>query len=164
MDANQDHADPNGDANSNTNTKASPIDISSGRTSRSRTGSEETERPPSGQPRQQSEATTEDEEMDLDPAEPIISLDWDNLAERYHQQMADCEKRDAALMEEWENLMAFFQIWASSGNAHETERTYHRLYTRMAHVQNSESKLEKTRQHYTNVVKAFESALQLLRA
>ncbi|OCK80524.1 hypothetical protein K432DRAFT_443091 [Lepidopterella palustris CBS 459.81] len=58
--------------------------------------------------------------------------------------------------------MNFFTIWADTSQSHEAERSFKRLRTRMAHVQNSEEKLETTRLHYIQVVKAFESALQLL--
>ncbi|KAF2132940.1 hypothetical protein P153DRAFT_364194 [Dothidotthia symphoricarpi CBS 119687] len=136
----------------------------------SRVSTGETERPPSAQPIQGdadgSPDTSEDDEMgeDNDPAEKIVDFDWEELHARYHEAINKCHEGDAALMQEWESLMSYFRIWAEAGHEHETSRTYSRLQTRSAYVQNSEEKLEKTRKHYTNVVRAFESALNLLKA
>ncbi|KAF1999496.1 hypothetical protein P154DRAFT_226991 [Amniculicola lignicola CBS 123094] len=134
-----------------------------------RASSADTERPPSAQ-RVNMEADAEDandndiERVDSndDPAEQIDGIDWRDLEERYHKAMGKCNANEAALLEEWRNLMEFFHIWAAEGHAHETDRTFRRLRTRVTHVQNSEAQLEATRLHYINVVKAFESALALL--
>ncbi|KAF2498629.1 hypothetical protein BU16DRAFT_300953 [Lophium mytilinum] len=98
----------------------------------------------------------------VDPAEKIEDFDWGNLEERYHDAMdknIDVEQR---LTEEWDDLMNFFSIWQEASKHHEVDRSFRRLRTRTAHVQNSEENLEKTRVHYIQVVRAFESALDLL--
>ncbi|KAH7379317.1 hypothetical protein DE146DRAFT_625558 [Phaeosphaeria sp. MPI-PUGE-AT-0046c] len=143
-----------------------------------RVNSEETERPPSAQRVQRdaipdSEASDEDE-LDADPAEKIVDFNWDELHQRYHSAMDGCHTHEAELAQEWESLMNYFRVWAESGHTHETDRTFQRLKTRTSHVQNSENSLEQRRHHckFTtnihhldiNVVKAFESALSLLKA
>lgn len=78
--------------------------------------------------------------------------------------MKTCHGEEAALTEEWESLMTYFRLWAQSGHLHETDRTYSRLCTRTSYVKHSEDTLEQKRNHYISVVKAFESALNLLKA
>ncbi|KAJ4372151.1 hypothetical protein N0V83_003924 [Neocucurbitaria cava] len=136
-----------------------------------RVSSEDTERPPSAQQLdrdrgEQADASDSDglEDDENDPADKIADFDWDDLHERYHQAVDKCHGQETELMQEWETLMTFFRTWAQSGHQHETDRTYSRLRTRMTYVQHSEANLEKTRNHYISVVRAFESALNLLRA
>ncbi|CAO2656698.1 Nn.00g055010.m01.CDS01 [Neocucurbitaria sp. VM-36] len=136
-----------------------------------RVSSEETERPPSaqqldrdGDEQVDSNSSDDLEEEENDPADKIVDFDWNDLHERYHEAVNKCHGHETELMQEWESLMTFFRIWAESGHGHETGRTYARLRTRMAYVQHSEANLEQTRSHYVNVVRAFESALNLLRA
>ncbi|KAF2252770.1 hypothetical protein BU26DRAFT_420202 [Trematosphaeria pertusa] len=140
-----------------------------------RADSGETERPPSAQRANadapdpanvDEEAQLDDDDGDdddADPAEKIPTFDWANLEERYHDAINQCSDEEAELMLEWKQLMDFFKIWAEAGHYHETDRTFSRLRTRMAYVENSENRLEKMRQHYIDVVKAFESALALLK-
>ncbi|KAJ4296246.1 hypothetical protein N0V90_006291 [Kalmusia sp. IMI 367209] len=104
-----------------------------------------------------------DEAEDVDPADQIEDFDWNGLHERYHEAFNKASDEEAELLREFSDLMAYFKVWAEAGHNHESDRTYHRLRTRMTYVNNSEEKLEKTRQHYIDVVRAFESALALLR-
>ncbi|OJD30905.1 zinc finger fyve domain-containing protein 19 [Diplodia corticola] len=101
---------------------------------------------------------------ELDPEQPLKDFDWQELEERYHNAMAVKLDEDQQLWTEFERLMNFFQLWAGTTPHHETDRSFYRLRTRMAHVQNSERELEKKREHYTKVVQAFERALRLLEA
>ncbi|RMZ66652.1 zinc finger fyve domain-containing 19 [Pyrenophora seminiperda CCB06] len=135
-----------------------------------RINSEETERPPSVQRTQDgadgpadAESESDLEEEGSDPADRIVDFDWEDLHHRYHEAMKNCHGEEAALMQEWENLMDYFRVWAQSGHEHETGRTYSRLRTRTTFVQNEEDLLEQKRTHYITVVKAFESALSLLK-
>ncbi|KAL5121204.1 hypothetical protein ACEQ8H_000672 [Pleosporales sp. CAS-2024a] len=134
-----------------------------------RMSSQDTERPPSAQqPRrhldEHTDASDDEDASDSDPAEMVDDFDWDDLHARYHKAMDECHDHEGALTEEWESLMNYFRIWAGSGHEHETDRTFQRLKTRTAYVQNAEAKFESKRNHYINVVKAFEGALQLLKA
>lgn len=113
-------------------------------------------------PNDQNIVEEDDDEDEYDPAQRLKPLDWTRLEENYHDAMNKCDQDEAALTDEWAALMNFFQIWAQSGHTQETDRSFKRLKTRMAHVQRSEESIEKTRLHYVNVVQAFESAMQLL--
>ncbi|KAF2118506.1 hypothetical protein BDV96DRAFT_387796 [Lophiotrema nucula] len=136
---------------------------------RERGSSAETERPPSAQQAQKHENGTPPNEQELegaddeeDPADEIAKFEWETLEQRYHTAMESCYQNEAELLEEFAKLMQFFKTWAETGHKQETERTFSRLRTRMAHVQNSEDQLEKTRNHYIAVVQAFESAMVTL--
>ena len=74
--------------------------------------SDETERPPSAQQAQHNdhdsadaESESEDEDEESEPADRIDDFDWEDLHHRYHEAMKNCHGEEAALMEEWENLM-----------------------------------------------------------
>jgi hypothetical protein len=126
------------------------------RPARRRVNSDDTERPPSAQRTQDevdgqadANAGEQTEDEDSDPAGRIEDFDWEDLHVRYHEAMNGCHNEESELMQEWESLMAYFRIWANSGLEHETGRTYSRLRTRMAYVQNAEEELEKKRNHCT---------------
>lgn len=82
-----------------------------------REDSGDTERPP---PSNQQTATVEkeprtntndndeqeqEEEDDSDPSEPVKPLDWSKLEQQYHASMKQCSQDEAALMQEWSELM-----------------------------------------------------------
>ncbi|KAH3905740.1 hypothetical protein HBI56_211440 [Parastagonospora nodorum] len=139
--------------------------------SHKRVSSDDTERPPSAQQvRKDSDQNAEEDydemeedDVDSNPAQKIEDFDWNELHGRYHEAMNKCRTQEGELAEEWESLMNYFRIWAESGHEHETDRTFQRLQTRTKFVQNSEAELESKRNHYIDVVKAFESALHLLK-
>ncbi|KAL5459145.1 hypothetical protein PMIN06_002996 [Paraphaeosphaeria minitans] len=129
-------------------------------------------RPPSAQQAQQvpeaehpepGEEEDYDSEDDADPADEIVDFDWEGLHERYHEAISTASAQEQDLLQEFTKMMNYFNVWANAGANQESDRTFHRLRTRMTYVQNSEQKLENTRQHYIGVVRAFESALNLLR-
>ncbi|KAL8961319.1 MAG: hypothetical protein Q9183_005322 [Haloplaca sp. 2 TL-2023] len=98
----------------------------------------------------------------IDPKQSLEPFDWDGLEERFLEKMAECQKREEELGEEFKEWCQVFQAWASTTRQHEEERLHKRLKTRTVWVQNSEQNLEEKRQHYIKVVQAFESALALL--
>ncbi|KAJ4345792.1 uncharacterized protein N0V89_011927 [Didymosphaeria variabile] len=117
-------------------------------------GSTEEARPPSAQHAQQTpevdnleSSDIEEEESDVDPADEIEAFDWDELHERYHRAIGTATEQEQELLHEFAQLMDFFKVWADAGANQESDRTFLRLRTRMTYVQNSEQKLEKTRQH-----------------
>ncbi|KAF1360484.1 hypothetical protein EJ07DRAFT_177196 [Lizonia empirigonia] len=141
------------------------------RSEHKRMNSDDTERPATAQrdrdsAEEQSKIETEQNpsDDDADPAEQIAIFDWEALHQQYHAAINECSQGEAELMREWASLMQFFHVWAESGHYHETNRTFQRLQTRTMFVTHEEEKLENTRNHYVNVVRAFESALNLLRA
>ncbi|KAF3001401.1 hypothetical protein E8E13_007194 [Curvularia kusanoi] len=136
-----------------------------------RVNSDDTERPTSvqrdrddlGQIPDAGAETSDSDDEHADPALQIEDYNWQELHERYHNIINTCNAEEKELMEEWANLMEYFRIWANSGHVHETDRTFRRLQTRTVYVQHEEEDLENKRNHYISVVKAFESALNLLK-
>lgn len=120
----------------------------------------ETEQPPSEQHAAEDHqdgsenAPKEAEDPDeSDPAETISDLNWEDLEQRYHDMIKDCEKTESDLLEEWNSLIKviplnspkphclvliqtyssihntqFFKTWTEAGHSHETDRTYKRYY------------------------------------
>lgn len=92
----------------------------------------------------------------------IAPFDWDEFEQRYKDAIREASQDESRLIEEFERLVAYFNIWAASARDHDAERAIKRLQTREMHVRNSEMTLAQKKQHYTEVVKAFKSALALL--
>ena len=51
------------------------------------------------------EKEQEEEDDDSDPSEPVKPLDWSKLEQQYHDSMKQCSQDEAALMQEWSELM-----------------------------------------------------------
>ncbi|KAF2093133.1 hypothetical protein NA57DRAFT_48715 [Rhizodiscina lignyota] len=107
------------------------------------------------------EQTQSGDESD-DPSMRIDDFDWTGLEATYQSRMEQAAEEEGQLYQEFNHLIEFFGIWASTIQNHEEERSAKRLKTRVFHVENSEAELEKKRQHYIKVVNAFQSALALL--
>ncbi|KAJ4314209.1 hypothetical protein N0V94_006567 [Neodidymelliopsis sp. IMI 364377] len=100
--------------------------------------SDDTERPASAQQNHDNleehsnvdEGQEPSDDEDLDPAAQIVDFDWDDLHQRYHVKINACHEEEFELMQEWESLMEvlfyYFRVWADSGHAHETDRTFQR--------------------------------------
>ncbi|MCJ1249072.1 hypothetical protein MMC30_006294 [Trapelia coarctata] len=111
-------------------------------------------RPPNNQ--------SDQSELIGDPKMPLDGFDWADLEKRYHDKMDECRETENEICEEFGKWVRVFEAWASTTIHHENERSIKRLKTRMRYVHGAEERLEKKRQHYSSVVKAFESALALL--
>ncbi|KAL3494205.1 hypothetical protein BJX62DRAFT_234577 [Aspergillus germanicus] len=94
--------------------------------------------------------------------ERIKDCDWSELESSYIQMMEEHEKAEGELRDQITKLLQIFTSWSQTTVAHDETRALKRFRTQMNHVQNSEESLEKKRNHYMDVVKAFESALALL--
>ncbi|KAI7356558.1 hypothetical protein KC336_g22192 [Hortaea werneckii] len=70
--------------------------------------------------------------------------------------------KEHSILYEFSSLCEYFGVWAQASETHEVGRSYKRLKTQVAYVENRESELESKRQHYIKVVDAFKSALELL--
>ncbi|KAF2857043.1 hypothetical protein K470DRAFT_224082 [Piedraia hortae CBS 480.64] len=107
-------------------------------------------------PPKQETTNNADDPTDLPP------FDWDDLRRRFAAAMQDAEDREGKLMNELNELFAYFAVWAGSARGHEAHRGVRRLNTQMRFVQNEEEELGRKRDHYIKVVEAFKSALELL--
>ncbi|MCJ1373038.1 hypothetical protein MMC20_004264 [Loxospora ochrophaea] len=90
---------------------------------------------------------------ETNPKDPIEGFDWAELEQRYLARIHDCEQAEKDIYDDFQQWYQMFEIWTTTSSV---------LKTRISHVEGAEGQLEEKRQHYINVVKAFESALALL--
>ncbi|KAH7269478.1 uncharacterized protein BKA55DRAFT_682569 [Fusarium redolens] len=91
-------------------------------------------------------------------------FDWDEFEARYEAALQEADEREREILKEADALSKYFKIWAASASAHDDERAAKRLQTRRRFVNLAEDKMERKQQHYDQVVRAFESALALLKS
>ncbi|KAK1141929.1 hypothetical protein N8T08_008342 [Aspergillus melleus] len=94
--------------------------------------------------------------------EELESLDWEQLHQNFAHAMEEHGQTEDELRARISKLLEIFMAWSQITVVRDEARALKRFKTQMQHVQNSEESLEKRRQHYVDVVKAFESALALL--
>ncbi|GAB1311063.1 Extracellular mutant protein 11 C-terminal domain-containing protein [Madurella fahalii] len=92
----------------------------------------------------------------------LAPFDWDDFEARYEEALAEADGHEQELLREFEELVKFFNVWASAASAHDTERGVKRLQTRERYVKIAEQSLAQKKKHLTEVVRAFQSALALL--
>ncbi|KAL2127213.1 hypothetical protein VTI74DRAFT_11083 [Chaetomium olivicolor] len=92
----------------------------------------------------------------------LAPFDWDEFEARYEEALADADRQEQELLKEFEDLVKFFNVWASAASVHDTERGVKRLQTRERYVKIAEQSLLQKKKHLTEVVRAFQSALALL--
>ncbi|KAK7984986.1 hypothetical protein PG988_002608 [Apiospora saccharicola] len=91
-------------------------------------------------------------------------FDWDDFEVRYQKALSEADEKEKAILEEFDQLVKYFNVWASASSSHDNERAVKRLQTRTRFVHLSEQKLNQKKEHLSEVVKAFQSALALLSA
>ncbi|EPE02768.1 hypothetical protein F503_08531 [Ophiostoma piceae UAMH 11346] len=92
----------------------------------------------------------------------VPPFDWEEFEARYEQALTDMNGEEKELLEEFDQLVNYFNVWASAASAHDDERAVKRLQTRERYVRIAEQSLGQRKQHLTEVVRAFQSALALL--
>ncbi|KAI2622566.1 hypothetical protein GGR54DRAFT_69687 [Hypoxylon sp. NC1633] len=92
----------------------------------------------------------------------LAAFNWEDFEARYDKALQEADEQEKQLLAEFDNLVKYFNIWASASSAHDNERAIKRLQTRERHVRLSEQALSQKKQHLSEVVKAFQSALALL--
>lgn len=58
-----------------------------------------------GEDEDEDEEESEEDESDSDPSERMTNFDWENLNERYHDAINQCQSHETELMQEWDSLM-----------------------------------------------------------
>lgn len=100
------------------------------------------------------------------PGGQLNSFDWDDLETRFEKALADANQNEQALLDEFEDLIKYFNVWASTASTHDNERaakryratrclflkgisrlTRSRLQTRTHFVKLKETDLASKRQH-----------------
>ncbi|KAK0730433.1 hypothetical protein B0H67DRAFT_474659 [Lasiosphaeris hirsuta] len=101
---------------------------------------------------------------DRSPSTPghLAPFDWDDFEARYEEALSDANRQEQDLLEEFETLIKYFNVWAAAASVHDTERGVKRLQTRERYVKIAEQSLSQKKKHLTEVVRAFQSALALL--
>lgn len=56
------------------------------------------------------------------PGGHLNSFDWDDLEARFEKALASANENEQALLEEFEALVKYFNVWASTASAHDNER------------------------------------------
>ncbi|KAL2270013.1 hypothetical protein VTJ83DRAFT_2197 [Remersonia thermophila] len=101
---------------------------------------------------------------DRSPSTPghLVPFDWEEFQARYEDALADADREEQELLKEFEDLVKFFNVWASAASVNDSERGVKRLQTRERHVRLAEQSLSQKKKHLAEVVRAFQSALALL--
>ncbi|KAF7522690.1 hypothetical protein G7054_g12046 [Neopestalotiopsis clavispora] len=92
----------------------------------------------------------------------LAPFDWEDFENRYEKALTEADQKEADLVAEFEQLVQYFNVWASASSSHDSERAVKRLQTRTRYVHLSENRLKEKKEHLHEVVKAFKSALLLL--
>lgn len=56
------------------------------------------------------------------PTGNLNAFDWEDLEARFEKALADANKTEQGLMDEFERLIKYFNAWASAASAHDNER------------------------------------------
>lgn len=94
----------------------------------------------------------------------LPEFDWNDFENRFNEGLQLLDKEESQILDQFDQLMEMFFIWAQTGSSQETERAVKRLKTRERFVQLSEASLEQKKAHYIQVVSAFKAALDMLRS
>lgn len=71
-------------------------------------------------------------ERSATPGSPIgnlTSFDWEDLEARFEEALADANETEQGLMDEFEKLIKYFNVWASTASVHDNERAAKRYDT-----------------------------------
>ncbi|WQF87426.1 hypothetical protein CDEST_12440 [Colletotrichum destructivum] len=98
------------------------------------------------------------------PSTPGVfpSFDWEEFEVRYEKALAEADGKERELLLEFDSLVKYFNVWASTSSAHDNERAVKRLHTRQRYVNLAEKNMAQREEHMTEVLRAFQSALALL--
>ncbi|KJR83055.1 uncharacterized protein SPSK_04428 [Sporothrix schenckii 1099-18] len=114
------------------------------------------------QPKQTQRGASQARESSPGTPGHIPPFDWEEFEARYEHALAEMNGEEKELLEEFDRLVNYFNVWASAATAHDDERAVKRLQTRERYVKIAEQSLGQRKQHLTEVVRAFQSALALL--
>jgi hypothetical protein len=57
----------------------------------------------------------------------LAPFDWDEFEARFEEALAKADNDEQELLKEFENLVKYFNVWASAASVHDTERGVKRL-------------------------------------
>lgn len=82
------------------------------------------------EPRASKERINSHKEMaDRSPSTPghLAPFDWDEFEARFEEALAKANEGEQELLDEFESLIKYFNVWASAASVHDTERGIKRL-------------------------------------
>jgi len=87
--------------------------------------------------------------VERSPSTPghLPPFDWEDFEARYEEAFADADRQEQELLKEFEDLVKFFNVWASAASVHDTERGVKRLQTRERYVKIAEQSLSQKKKH-----------------
>ncbi len=77
----------------------------------------------------------------------LAPFDWDEFETRYEEALKDTDRSEKELIDEFEALVKYFNVWAAAASVHDTERGIKRLQTRERYVRLSEQNLLQKKKH-----------------
>ncbi|KAF6838313.1 hypothetical protein CMUS01_04696 [Colletotrichum musicola] len=75
------------------------------------------------------------------------SFDWEDFEARYEKALADADEKERELLQEFEGLVKYFKVWASTSSARDNERAVKRLNTRQRYVVIAEENMAQKEEH-----------------
>ncbi|KAJ2978478.1 hypothetical protein NUW58_g7481 [Xylaria curta] len=77
----------------------------------------------------------------------LAPFDWEDFEDRYEKALKEADDTEKQMLEEFGQLVKYFNVWASASSAHDNERAVKRLQTRQRYVALSEQSLDQKKQH-----------------
>ncbi|KAJ8121052.1 hypothetical protein ONZ43_g2401 [Nemania bipapillata] len=87
----------------------------------------------------------------------LAPFDWEDFDDRYEKALQEADEKEKQMLEEFAQLVKYFNVWASAASTHDNERAAKRIQTRERFVTLSEQSLSQKKQHLAEVVKAFQN-------
>ncbi|KAK6949479.1 hypothetical protein Daesc_009560 [Daldinia eschscholtzii] len=56
----------------------------------------------------------------------IVAFDWEDFEDRYEKALQEADESEKQLLEEFDTLVKYFNVWASASSAHDNERAIKR--------------------------------------
>lgn len=88
-------------------------------------------------------------DMERSPSTPghLAPFDWDEFEARYEEALTKANGDEQKLLDEFEELIKYFNVWAAAASVHDTERGIKRLQTRERYVKIAEQSLSQKKKH-----------------
>lgn len=93
--------------------------------------------------------TNGQKDMERSPSTPghLAPFDWDEFEARYEEALTKANGDEQKLLDEFEELIKYFNVWAAAASVHDTERGIKRLQTRERYVKIAEQSLSQKKKH-----------------
>ncbi|KAH7391403.1 hypothetical protein BKA64DRAFT_102780 [Cadophora sp. MPI-SDFR-AT-0126] len=115
---------------------------------------------------QQPDETDEEDEEDEDEGDEdqgLPKFDWGDFEQRYTETLKKQHEEEVEIIDEFDLYATSFMVWAQAAAQRDNARMSKRLRTRMRFTQLAENSLEDKKNHYLEVVRAFQAAMDMLR-